>query len=1170
MKIADFRFDLADEAAFPATEAAPSPVTESIVDGFRRVAAARAADTAVRDEADSMTYGELDLLSDRVAGFITGLKLDHEARVGLMFGRSVRFVAAALGVLKAGKAYVPLDPTLPLARRRRLVELSGASLVISERAQVRDLHVLQWRCPGLDHILCLDADDIDEVIETPGLLMSTELWDHLAGDEADDIAAGGWKSAFTGEPIPAAAMAAFGSNARSKAGALLGEGGRVLEIGCASGFTMRHVAPLAASYVATDISRRNVERVEAYARGNGLAHVSGRQLAGGDIDVFTPGSFDLIILNSVVENFPGYGYLRDVLEKAATLLSPDGAIFVGSVWDEERRDAYLADLAAHASEHAARAAEGAGRGGSTRLDFAEDLFVPRAFFEDWANEHANALTLDFSRVDAPGFDPAGYSYDLVIRPATEEVRPIARAHKRRYDKSSLQHIEYKNENVNPEQLAYVLFTSGTTGDPKGVMIEHRSVVNLVASVENTLFAPLVEAKGSKVLDVSCLASFAFDGSVKQIFSTLLHGHRLHIPSEDTKRDPEALNAFITERKIDLCDPTPSLFAMLLDHWREAGAVPPVGTFLLGGEVVSTDLVGTFYSLSGATTARVVNAYGPTECCVAASQHIMTRETWDAVLPPPVGRSLRGVHIRVCDSHGRALPEAVPGEIQVSGAGVARGYLGRAEETQRSFVTDPDGVRWYRTGDMGRWLSGGMLHFHGRKDRQVKVRGYRIELAEVEAAVASHPYVRRSAVVVREQRDGSRLLAAYIVPQPGFDALACKADLDARLPDYMVPSWIVAVDDLPLTSNGKLDEKALPAPEAAAGPQRPLTTETEHRLALVWSEVLQAPVTDADADFFALGGHSVLAVRLLAKVRAAFDVRLPLAELFEHSTLSRMAIRIEAKEQAGTWQPVVVVNAEGSLPPLVCFHPVGGNVLCYQALAETMGADQPVYMVQAYGLEEGHPLLPTVEDMARAYLDALCAVLPEGPLSVAGWSFGGVLAYEAAALLRGQGRDVRAVMLFDAVAVPDPIRELLRKDEADYLASLFSELKLVDAETLRPLTPDQRLDLLVERGRGSDLLPDRMDRAGMRRLLAVFQNNALAAVRYRPGKMDGTILLVRPRTPSASAPSVEGDDLSGWGDLLSEGIDLRWMDGTHGSMLVEPHLGQLAGHVRGFLAERNRR
>lgn len=1154
MKIADFDFD--DVPAAGSAPAAPAPGRATVTERFAGVMAWASGRVAVADEEGSLTYAELDRLSDRIACFVHSLDLGPEAVVGVMFGRRRDFAAAALGVIKAGAVYAPIEPELPLASRRRLLDLCGARLLISTADLAGDLHRLQWFCPGLAHVLALDAEEIDALVENPGALMNLELWEHLAGEGADDILAGGWKSAFSGQPLPAEAMTNFGRNARRKVAALIRPGARALEIGCASGFTMRQVAPLCGSYLATDIARRNLDRIEAYALAHGLGQVTTRQLAARDVDVYPPGSFDLVILNSVVESFPGFAYLRDVLDKVLTLLAPGGAVFLGSIWDLDRKDALAADLAAYARDHA-------GQGLPARRDMADDLYVSADFFRDFAAERGG-LALDFSAVDAPLFDPAPYQFDLVLRP--DPAQPASRPARQRHDTRALaaQPGGPPAMAISPEQAAYVIFTSGTTGQPKAVVNEHRSLVNLAQAIDQIVFAQMQPEAG---LNISCNASFAFDASVHQIFIGLLNGHAVHISGAEARREPARLHAFAEAHRLDLLELTPSFMALMVDYWREQGLATNARTCILGGEALSAELVRAFFALPGHADVRLINAYGPTECCVAVSHYDLTARNWQELLPPPIGRVIPGVRVEVRDQAGRALPEGVPGQIVIGGEGVGRGYLGDAELTARRFVADAQGGRWYQSGDLGRWLPGGLLQFMGREDRQVKIRGNRIELAEVEAAINAHPLVKRVAVVAIDPHgDGNRLLAAYVVPRPGFDPAALKAELDASQPSYLVPSWLVAVDEIPLNANGKVDEARLPRPAQAAArpPARPLAGETEERLADIWSAVLQVKVDDADADFFSLGGHSVLAVRLLAEVERAFGLRLPLAELFTCPSVAKLAQRIEAGQREGAWSPLVPVNAAGTRPPMLCFHPVGGNVICYQDLAQRLGPDQPVYMVQALGLEEGHALLPSVEDMAAAYLRAIRSGLPEGPLVFAGWSFGGVLAWEAARQWRKTGGRVQAVLILDAVAVPDSVRELLRKDEADYLATLFHELGLVDADELRRLGPDARLDYLLQAGRTGNLLPEGMDREGMRRLLGVFQNNALAAVRYKAQPQAGRALLVRPKVATRATPGLAGDDTNGWGALAEGGLELCWMEGNHNQMLQSPNINELVEHVRRHL------
>ncbi|MBS1196687.1 MAG: Amino acid adenylation [Proteobacteria bacterium] len=1168
MRIADFIFD---EPSSPiAAESHPSltaPASPDIVSRLAEIVAAHSTQNAVLDEEGGLSYAELDALSNRIARVLLRQQLRPETLVGVMIGRHRQFIAALFGVLKAGCVYVPIDPTLPLERRRLLLTLSGAEAIIAAAENAGDLQQLEWLCPNLKLGLTLDSDNVNALIEAPGETMSAELWDHLAGEAADDIAAGGWKSAFTGLPISEAAMAAFGANARNKIAPLIQPGARVLEIGCASGFTMRHIAPLAASYLASDLTRFNAERVETVARTLGLPQVTGRHLAAHDIDVLPAGSFDLIVMNSVIESFPGYGYLRSVLDKAATLLAPGGMLFLGSLWNLERRDDYLADLAAFARAHA-------GEGYSTRSDMTGSFFVPVDFFRDWAAKRADRPSLIASAIEAPGFDPAPYGFDLVIRfdgrgeGGDSKCAPI-NLDRRAIDAES---AEPPAIAITPNQAAYVIFTSGSSGNPKGVLVEHAAVINLIHAIQADIYAPLVASKDlPPALDISCCFSFAFDGSIHHIFTPLLNGHTLHLPGDETRQDPRRLHEFIESHHLNVVDSTPSLFALLVDFWQESQAESSAKCFILGGEALSATLMERFYTLPGHRDIEVWNAYGPTEACVAACQYRMTAARWQEFLPPPIGAPLPGVELLVCDAAGRPLPIGVPGEIRIGGAGLAREYLNEPELTARQFVFDAQGKRWYRTGDIGRWHRPNLLQFMGREDRQVKVRGYRIELPEIEAALMASQLIRQAAVVVADPRqDGDRILVAYIVAQPGFDAGRCRAELDLRLPAWMMPAWIVTVDELPLTPNGKLDERRLPSPKAmeALAPHhrmpRPFSRDSERALAGLWQKILDIPVEDADDDFFMLGGHSILAVRLVSLIESNFGVHLPLSELFNATTIARMADRIEAKKLASDWHPVVAVRTEGQRTPLVCFHPVGGNVICYKGLADALGTDRPIYMVQSSGLEEGQTLQPSVEAMVANYLRAFKGVVPDRPLVLLGWSFGGLLAWEAAHQLRRIGAIVEGVIILDGVASAEPIRHLLQKDEADYLAALFDEMGLGDAEALRRLSPEERLDLIVERARGGDYLPDGLDRQHMRRLLALFQNNGLAAIRYQPPKSAGKLLLIRPRITSGQAPGIPGDDYNGWATLATDGVDLRWMDGTHAQMLVPPYIEQLADYIRDFL------
>jgi amino acid adenylation domain-containing protein len=433
--------------------------------------------------------------------------------------------------------------------------------------------------------------------------------------------------------------------------------------------------------------------------------------------------------------------------------------------------------------------------------------------------------------------------------------------------------------LSPESLAYVIYTSGSTGRPKGVMVRHGSVVNLFAALQARIYA-----EHPSPLRVGVNAPFVFDGSVKQIVQ-LAAGHALCPVPEAVRRDPAALVAWLERERVDALDITPSLLRLALAEGLGQGAFPRV--VLVGGEAVTEELREQMSRVS----TRFYNVYGPTECTV----DVTARE----IAPPgpaaAIGGPLPNVAAYVLDPALLPVPVGVAGELYVGGAGVARGYLDRPAMTAERFVPDPfgggAGARLYRTGDRVRWMADGTLEYLGRLDVQVKVRGFRIELGEIEARLVEHAAVRDAVVLVREDEPGDPRLVAYCVAGEGVDVESLRAYLAERLPSYMVPAAIVRLDAFPVTPSGKVNRRALPAPEddafAARGYEAPVG-ETEEALAAIWAEVLGVERVGRHDHFFELGGHSLLAVRVIARVRQVLGAEVGIADVFEKPVLSTFA------------------------------------------------------------------------------------------------------------------------------------------------------------------------------------------------------------------------------------------------------------------------------------------
>ncbi|MFD3938565.1 amino acid adenylation domain-containing protein [Streptomyces sp. NPDC058611] len=468
-----------------------------------------------------------------------------------------------------------------------------------------------------------------------------------------------------------------------------------------------------------------------------------------------------------------------------------------------------------------------------------------------------------------------------------------------------------------EHPAYVIYTSGSTGKPKGVVTPYRGLTNMQLNHQVEVFDPAIAAAGGRRLRIAHTVSFAFDMSWEELL-WLVEGHEVHVCDEELRRDAEALVAYCDDHRIDVVNVTPTYAQLLieeglLDRDESAGKHRPA-LVLLGGEAVS-DTVWTRLAVTEDTYGY--NLYGPTEYTI----NTLGGSTADSPTPT-VGRPIRNTRGYVLDAMLRPVPPGCPGELYIAGTGLARGYHDRPGLTSERFVADPFGApgeRMYRTGDLVRQRPDGLIDFLGRTDDQVKIRGYRIELGEISTALSAHPDVAHAAVVVNEQAAGKRLVG-YVVPEEAAErgealVQSLREHLKATLPDYMVPAALMAVDTLPLTVNGKLDTRALPAPEfAGAGAGRSPRTPREETLCALFAEVLGLAEGSVgiDANFFELGGHSLLATRLIARARTALSAELAIRDLFEAPTVAELALR--AAGSRGDARPALVAaERPGELP-----------------------------------------------------------------------------------------------------------------------------------------------------------------------------------------------------------------------------------------------------------------
>jgi amino acid adenylation domain-containing protein len=446
--------------------------------------------------------------------------------------------------------------------------------------------------------------------------------------------------------------------------------------------------------------------------------------------------------------------------------------------------------------------------------------------------------------------------------------------------------------ATPANLAYVIYTSGSTGNPKGVQITHRNVTRLLAATE-----PLYHFSAHDVWTL--FHSIAFDFSVWEFWGALLYGGRLVVVPYLVSREPEAFYDLLASERITVLNQTPSAFYQLMRCEEEKGPKNlDLRVVILGGEALNLPALKPWFDRHGDERPQMVNMYGITETTVHVTYRPLRRKDLDEVVGNPIGVPIADLQVYVLDGNQQLVPPGVPGEMYVGGGGVARGYLNRPELTAERFLQDSfsgrPGARLYRSGDLARRLLGGQLLYLGRTDHQVKIRGFRIELGEIETVLSQHPCVVQSVLVLREDRPGEKRLVAYWVPASGAapSIADLRSHLRKRLPDYMVPSVFVAVDALPLTSSGKVNRGRLPPPDKMrpereadyAAPHTPI----EQQLAAIWCEVLQRAQVGRHDNFFALGGHSLIATQMIARIRRQFSVDLPMSMLFERPTVEALA------------------------------------------------------------------------------------------------------------------------------------------------------------------------------------------------------------------------------------------------------------------------------------------
>jgi amino acid adenylation domain-containing protein len=702
--------------------------------------------------------------------------------------------------------------------------------------------------------------------------------------------------------------------------------------------------------------------------------------------------------------------------------------------------------------------------------------------------------------------------------------------------------------------AYVIYTSGSTGTPKGVIVTHDAVANFLAAMAERF--PMTS--GDRMLAVTTVA---FDIHVLELYLPLLTGASVVIASRDTTHDPATLAGLIGHTGATIMQGTPALWQALLAEHTQAVARLRV---LVGGDQLSPELA----TRMGDVAVQATNLYGPTETTVWSATAEVGMDT-----SVRIGAPIANTQVFVLDGFLQPSPTGVPGELYIAGDGLARGYLGRPGLTGERFMAcpfGPAGARMYRTGDVVRWMPDGMLQFVGRTDNQLKIRGFRIEPGEIETVLAMHPAVTQAVVVAREDVPGDKRLAAYVVPAADYEAGADDDGLAMtirdfaaqRLPEYMVPAIVTVMEALPLTANGKVDRKALPAPDYATA----VGTTADHGSAAVIEETLCEVFAKAlgldrvgiDDDFFRLGGHSLLAVTLVAQLRTA-GVAVSVRDLITAPTVRGLMDRMSLSSVQDALGVLLPIRAKGDRGPLFCIHPAGGLSWCYMPLARHVPEDFRVYGLQARGLDGTSEPPGSAREMAADYIEQIRAVQPDGPYYLLGWSFGGTPAHEIAVQLQAQGEQIAALIFMDAY--PPALGQ-----SADQQAPSAHDAGDPGHE---PADPEAQMTRIVDAARreaGKVLGAISDDEALL--LAQTYQRNMAVRDSHEFGRFDGDALLfvAAADTPDDTAGEEHGGAPAGerWRPYVSGEISEIRIPCTHAEMIKPETLVQIWSGISGWL------
>jgi len=707
-----------------------------------------------------------------------------------------------------------------------------------------------------------------------------------------------------------------------------------------------------------------------------------------------------------------------------------------------------------------------------------------------------------------------------------------------------------NTGVNSSQLAYTIYTSGSTGRPKGVMIEHHSVVNLILWVNQQFNIGTQD----KMLFVT---SMCFDLSVYDIFGILAAGGCVVIAESAEIHDVRRLQDMLIRHQITFWDSVPTTLDYLvrnLDEERKDYVYPGLKTIFLSGDWIPVDLPAR--SRKYFPNAQFTSLGGATEATIWSNFYLVNevQPEWRSI---PYGKPLNNNFFYILDEQLHPVPHGEIGDLYIGGVGVARGYANEPEKTAASFLPDPFnpliGGMMYRTGDTGRMMPDFNMEFLGRKDNQVKINGFRVELGEIESVLNKCDQVQTAVMLAKKGPDGNKRLLAYVVPNGKFEKERLITFLKTQLPEYMIPGVWVEMDKMPLNANGKIDRNAMPDFEDAWLMKKSFVqadTTTEKIVTAVWEECMHLRNVSIDDNFFALGGHSLMAVQILSKLEKQLGRSFQLAVLFKYPDIRSLARFIDQDKKEATYNCLVAIKPTGYKPPLYIIHGEGLNVLNFSRLAACMDPDRPVFGLQAVGLNGIDEPLDNLHDIAAYYLKEIIRHNPAGPYFLAGYSFGGYVALEIRKQLAAMGKCTEQLIMLDTDAEKSEYKDwyyIIPQKVKRNVPVLLSFLRSSFHHPIANLRNQFNMQ-------GSGIFAryfHKKESKSFYQLIKKIKDKHLFAFRnYKMEPFDGKVYLYK---ADICVHYVYDTEFLGWKKYARGGVVLHKVPGDHLSMLLSPNV-----------------